>query len=357
VASKQKRDLSVNWTNLFGLAWRPDNEEIWFSGGQGTVRNSVYGVSLTSGVRLVYDAPGSLRLLDISPQGRVLLNLLNARGHVFFQASGAAEERELSWLDWVTAADLSADGKTLLFYEWGAGVAARPTIYLRQTDGSEPIRLGEGKPLALSPDGKMALAVANSTPPHLVLLPTGPGEPRQLPRGAVEEFWWATWFPDGRRILFAGNESDLRPRSYVQNVEAGEPKRVLRDGLAASLVSPDGKRVVAQNMLDGSYSVWPLDGGEPERIPGMQPEEELLAWAADGRSFWLRSRDPRVIKLFQLDAATGRRALAREIAPPATGMIGFAPDPGGVRITPNGKAWVYSYWRVLHELYVADGLR
>jgi Tol biopolymer transport system component len=339
------------------LAWRPDGEEIWFSGARGRQRTAINGISLNGGaVRLVYDGPGSIRIHDVSAKGRSLVSVVHPRGHVYLQGLGIAEERSMSLLDWATSADLSADGKTLLFLEWGEGVSAKPTIYLRNTDGSDPVRLGEGKPLALSPDGKWVVAIENATPPHLILLPTGAGEPRQLPRGSIQEFWWAAWFADGKRILLAGNESD-RPRSYVQDIDGGEPRPILRDGLAASLVLPDGKRVVAQNVLDGSHSLWPLDGGDPERIPGIRQEEEVLAWTPDGKSFWLRSNDAASIKLYRVDASTGRRTLWKEIRPPSTGMAGFAPERGGVRITPDGKAWVYSYWRLFHELYLVDGLR
>ena len=70
---------------------------------------------------------------------------------------------------------MSADGKTLLFYEWGEGVGARPTIFIRTTDGSDAVRLGEGRPLALSRDGQWALAIQDDSPPQLVLLPTRTG--------------------------------------------------------------------------------------------------------------------------------------------------------------------------------------
>ena len=132
---------------------------------------------------------------------------------------------------------------------------------------------------------------------------------------------------------------------------------MLRDGLAGCLLSQDGTRIVAKNMLDGSYSIWPIQGGEPERIAGMQPDEDVMAWAEGGKSFWVRSQQPASIKIYHVDAATGRRRFHRQIEPPPTGLIGFSPERGNVRITPDGKVVVYSYWRALHELWVAEGLR
>ena len=42
-------------------------------------------------------------------------------------------------------------------------------VYIRKTDGSPAIRLGEGNGLSLSPDGKWALARLNSTLSPLIL--------------------------------------------------------------------------------------------------------------------------------------------------------------------------------------------
>ena len=55
-----------------------------------------------------------------------------------------SKERELSWLDYSYPADLSADGKTLLFDEEGGGGALDYSksggftyaVYFRKTDGS-----------------------------------------------------------------------------------------------------------------------------------------------------------------------------------------------------------------------------
>ncbi len=91
-------------------------------------------------------------------------------------APGEIKERDLSWLDWSTPNDLTADGKTVLFSESGEGGGPKYAVYLRKTDGSPAIRLSDGAGMALSPDGKWALARSNTTPAPLVLLPTGVGE-------------------------------------------------------------------------------------------------------------------------------------------------------------------------------------
>src|SRR5438552_15502776 len=107
------------------------------------------------------------------------------------ETPGSSRERDLSWFAGSVAADLSSDGKTVLFSEWGLfGVQENRTVYTRPTDGSNAKRLGEGKALALSPDGQWALALQqHSVPAQLILFPTGLGQPKPLPRGTIGEFF------------------------------------------------------------------------------------------------------------------------------------------------------------------------
>ena len=58
-------------------------------------------------------------------------------------APGEAREHDLSWLDWSVPSSLSPDGHMILFQEAGEGGGPRYAIYIRKTDGSPAIRLGE----------------------------------------------------------------------------------------------------------------------------------------------------------------------------------------------------------------------
>jgi hypothetical protein len=53
-------------------------------------------------------------------------------------------ERDLSLLDWSLLRDISPDGKLILFDESGEGGGAVHAVYVRRTDGSPAVRLGEG---------------------------------------------------------------------------------------------------------------------------------------------------------------------------------------------------------------------
>jgi serine/threonine protein kinase/Tol biopolymer transport system component len=351
----KKTTLSSGWMNLKGLDWMPAGDEVWFSANRTNRAQFIWAVTLAGKERLVLQAPGWMRLQEISRNGHVLLLQVNPRTRTVCRAPGASVERDLSWFDWSTAADLSRDGKTLLFYEWGEGVAGNPTVYLRKTDGQDAVRLGEGKALSLSPDGAWALALQTGPPPRLVLLPTGPGNEKRLPASGIVQFYSAVWFPDGKRILIVGEGPDHRPRSYVQDVAGGEARAVTDEPLQATLISPDG-RFMAGLGAGGEYELRPVDGGEHHGIAGTLTEDELVQWSPDGRFLYVRGPNDSAIDLFRVDLSSGRREPWKRIEPAdPVGLIGI--QLASVHVTPDGKSYVYTYWKALTDLYLVDGLK
>jgi Tol biopolymer transport system component len=356
----QKRILSSGWKSIGGVAWSPTGEEVWFSAGKSGV-NALYAVTLSGRERLVFQVPGNVGLQDISRDGRILMQRGIPRSRMMVSTAGSENERDLAWFDWSTSADISSDGKNLLFYERGAAVGAVPYVYLRKMDGSnEPVKLGEGKAFALSPDGKWALAVQESSGPQLVLLSTGPGQPRLLPRGSISEYHYASWFPDGEQILFTGLEAGHELRSYVQDISGGQPQPITEEGIIALLVSPDGKRIVAwapDSGPDGRYYLSPVDGTKATPIPGLEMGEMPIQWSADGRALYVRSSGDFTTNIYRIDLPSGRRELRKEIVPDQVGFLSLEGKPGGMQITPDGKSYAYTYWTALRDLFLAEGLK
>jgi hypothetical protein len=59
-------------------------------------------------------------------------------------------------------------------------------------------------------------------------------------------------------------------------------------------------------------------------------------------------------KIYRVEVLDGRRQLVHPLAPSdAAGLWNIWP----ALITPDGKSYVYSDYRVLSELYLANGLR
>jgi WD40 repeat protein len=355
--SGNRRALTNYWNNLRGLAWTPRAEGLAFGG---WVSSTYLGlVKLSGEQRDLARWPGSAVPWDISREGRVLTRDVGSRTEIAATSEGDAGTGKLTWFDFSTAADLSSDGRTLLLFEFGEGVGSRFTSFLRRTNGSEPSRLGEGKALALSPDQKWALTSINEPAPHLRLLPTGVGQPRDLPGGGIYVYHWACWLPDSRRIVFAGDEKNRRRRTYLQDVEGGPPTPFGEEGLRISVVSPDGKWLAGATD-DGRALLLSAEGGgkDPKPIRGVEPGEFLIQWGADGETLYVRGTEANPLTLYRVDLRTGKRTLWKQLRPAEeTGFVEFGAGPRGVRVTPDGRSVVYTYWTEQSNLYVIEGLQ
>jgi hypothetical protein len=337
---------------VWGLAWTPSGREIWFSAHDGSTPYALNAVTLSGRERVIARAPVNLNLQDISRQGSVLVTrgITTAETFGHLARDSGEGERNLTWMDRAVTMDITPDGETILYREIGEGLRAGGAVYVRKGDGSFAGPLGEGAAMALSPDGKWVLAIRGS-PVELVLLPTGPGEPRTLPRGNIEiPRTWFRWFADGKRILFMANEPGRPRRCFAQDIGGGAPKPVTPEGKVGCLVpSPDGKFVITRDA-----EMYSLEGGEPRPVPGLSRSERLIQWSADGRSIYVRNPEELPAKVYRIDLATGRRQLWKELAPS---------DPSGVDgipfiwITPDGRSYVYSYNRELSDLYLVEGLK
>ena len=355
--SGKYQKLSAGWSSAWGLAWSPSGREIWFTAAEVGRAQSLHAVTLSGESRVVLRAPARLLLHDISKHGRVLLARETARGGLMCLPPGQKEERDLSWFDWSTAADISPDGRTVLFCERGEGTKAAPTAYLRAADGSPAVKLGEGRPLALSPDGEWAALAKGGSRETLVLLPTGPGEPRTLPSGTITGFVEAAFFPDGKRILILGTEDGFARRCYVQALDSGDPRPVSPAGASVDFtgnpISPDGRSFAARG-AEGKIVIYPVAGGMPEAVKGLDAGSVPVRWSADGRFLFAFAREHVPARVYRLNLTSHVRELWRELLPAdATGIVGIST----VDLSSDGRAYTYTYDHRMSELYVAEGLR
>ena len=206
-------------------------------------------------------------------------------------------------MDFSWVSDISDDGRRILFSEQGVAGGPGYAVYLRGTDRSPAVRLGKGLSQYLSPDGRWALAI-DLTQNTLVILPTGPGEPRTVPAHGIKAYSFAGWFPDGKRILFAGFEEGKASRMYVQDLDGGAPRAVTPEGVAvrSNTLSPAGTSVVAP--LRGVLTAFPIEGGDPQPVKGAESEDVPVRWRGDGKVLFVRQgRLP--ARVFALDSADG----------------------------------------------------
>ncbi len=360
--SGHKKDLTREWYGTQGLAWTPDGQEVWFTASELGLFHYITAVTPSGKQRLVTRVPGSLVLFDIWQDGRVLLARSDRRREVMALYGGTAKERDLSWLDYSYPADLSADGKILLFDEEGIGGGVQYgdaqdltyAVYIRNTDGTPAIRLGEGAAAALSPDQKWAIVQTPSSPEQLRLLPTGAGETQSLTNDAINH-QWARWFPDARRFVFSGNEPQHGVRLYTQDVSGGKPKAISPEGVdaVAFAISPDGQSVLGIGPDQKGY-LFPAAGGDSRLVNGMDSGDIPINWSQDGRSIFLYRTGEVPAKVYRLELATGKKTVWKQIAPlDPTGVSTIGP----ILMTPDGKTYVYGFHRTLGDLYLVEGLK
>jgi hypothetical protein len=122
-----------------------------------------------------------LNLLDVAADGRLLVVQVLDRSGLLCQRRGESRERELAWLDGSVVRDLASDGSAIVFSEFFQGRLPKGGVFLRKTDGSPAVRLGDGWGWGLSSDGRWALTLTPGQPTEIVLLPTGPGAAKRIP--------------------------------------------------------------------------------------------------------------------------------------------------------------------------------
>jgi eukaryotic-like serine/threonine-protein kinase len=338
----------------FGLAWSPDGKEIWES-----ESNTLFAQRLDGERRYLSSSVGGVALLDIASDGRMLLTSEDTRREMVGKAPGTAPELNLSWFDWSAPRALSADGKTVLFEEQNRGTSSGYPMYLRGTDGSPPLRLGDGMGLALSPDGQWALTLADPFGnPRLTLIPTGPGQARELDLG--DDFRpqpWANWLPDGSGALLAGTLGGGGARLFFHDLKSGAPTPVTPEGTRftydANALSPDGAWIATVSAEGGLYR-YPIHGGDGQPIPGGEPGDFPIQWDAGGNHIYVYQPGGLPTRIYKLDISTGQRTLWKELQPADRAGV-FTVNM--IYMTRDGESYVYSYRRMLSDLYLAERSR
>ncbi|MGH7681556.1 MAG: hypothetical protein ACRENN_06170, partial [Candidatus Eiseniibacteriota bacterium] len=355
------RRLTGGWKSIQGLAWGPNGKDLWFTAAEEGPIRSLYVVSPKGKVRTVLRVPGSLVLQDISRDGRVLLGQATYRYGIAGHRPGDPRDRDLTWLDWSAGRDISADGTAILFTESGEGGGPQYGVYLRKTDESPAVRLGDGEGLALSPDGQWALSVLRGDKPRPMLLPTGAGQARELPAGVIREYQAGSWLPDGSHVAFLGSEPGHGARLYVQSVSGGDPSPVTPEGVmgfgfGTHTISPNGTEVVLKDST-GIVTAWPLLGhGSPRPVSGLVASEVPIRWSADGRYLYtaLPAMDRRISKLSRLDPGSGAKTPWATLEPPEGGGVRRVGNP---MISADGGTYAYTYGSLNADLYWVEGLK
>lgn len=355
-ATRHRKVMSPLWLSVRGLSWDPSGDSLWFSAseaqGERERPRAVYRLTLAGNLKRVLSESSDLTLHDVSRDRVLLLSRDVERYEILASASGV--DRDLSWLDFSRADDLSPDGGSILLTVEGEAAVKDYEVYVRNVDGSPPIKLGPGYGAAISHDGQWALAIApfgNGTDavPQLALLPVGKGAGRRLTQDSIAHNS-AGWFPDGQHIVFVGSTPGHAVQSWIEDLNGGAPEPITPEGVSGTLVSPDGKFLSAMDE-NGAIWIYPIKGPKPELLNGTEKGDVPVGWGQDEKQFYVARSGRLPITVYRLDLLTGKRDLVREFAP--RDSAGVIPDISSVFARGKGPTLVYSYFRLQSDLYLA----
>jgi eukaryotic-like serine/threonine-protein kinase len=346
--------LSSGWESEDGLAWTPDEKEIWFTAVERGGDRELLGVDLAAHVRKILALPMGMRLEDVASDGRVLI-ILDSERLAMAAAARNGKAAEISWHDWTVAKDMSTDGQLILFEDASEAAGNQYSIGIRKIDGSLPVELGPGSSGGLSPDGKWAISILPGSPGKVTLVPTGAGQQRTIPTPGLEEIHSGAghFLADGRRFTLNASEHGHGVRCYLLNIDGGKPVGITPEGITGGIVSPDGKYVLRSNK-PGMLAVYPIPDGAPRPIPNLEAGFSPIEWTEDDSSVYLYHRGSVPTSVYEVKVTTGQKRLVQELAPETTtGVVSITP----IVMTRDASRFAYSYYQLVSVLFVISGLK
>jgi Tol biopolymer transport system component/tRNA A-37 threonylcarbamoyl transferase component Bud32 len=345
--------LSTN-ASVEGLAWRPDGKEVWFAGTKTSGwADTIFAVTPAGKERAILSLP-SLRLHDISKDGRVLLSRETWRRQIRGLFPGDTSEHPYSWLDDTEVTAISADGRFISIYEAGEiyYLENNSLAYYRGTDGSPAVRLGVGT-AAISPDGRWVLIASNHMNPKLPLQlqPIGPGGARDLPTPGLIAFDHLVWSDDGRQVVYEGETDERKWNIYKQAAAGGEPLLVRRDSRDTDpVISPSGDTVALREGR-GGISLYRGNESQPVPVKAAWENEYPIRFVKSGKALLVAEQTGDALALTVIDLASGHRETWKRI-----------PDDYSSRAnqlfvaTPDLKYYAYPFPRYSSVLYTVENL-
>ena len=187
-------------------------------------------------------------------------------------------------------ADFSRDGKWVVYVTYPDRV-----LWHSRADGSEAVPLTHGSLHAalprISPDARLVAFTGDFDGRGLRpwIVPMSGGEPRlaaQLDAGTSTEVG-PTWSPDGTKLLFRLNRSQLQHVLAILDLATGRTEHLPdSEQKCNERWSPDGKRIIATPYTQGRIDLFEVRRGEWTRLSDMRVDYPNWSHNGDYVYFW-----------------------------------------------------------------------
>jgi Tol biopolymer transport system component len=344
---KKTTKTSGLYSDVAGLAWRPNGREVWFTAAPSGNLRSIRGMDTAGHERLVYAAPDQLTLQDISKTGDLLvLRNLDSSSIFIGHLHGQAETSEVAGPDWPLLGDLSNDGKQMVYQESGSAFP-RPVLYIRSSGDGQIKPLGEAKLSAsISPEGSAVLALTNEPCSRVVMF--APDRPSRILTRSNLCVSSVSWLPNGQKFVFVGGDREQSSRCYVQSVDGSGLKPLsIGENARCGLVSPDGKYVLAGSGSD--YYKVPVDQSAPPVKADYPAHYVPIRWIAGDRIEAIEEYG--VSEIDTIDIGSGEIAGRQPIQLPSdVESVSF------LKIDAENDTYAFSATKRSSNLFVIKGL-
>ncbi len=346
------RRLTPSYSTGRSMCWTPDGKELWYTASVQGEDPGLYAVTLAGKIRTVLHSPTELVVEDISSSGKVLLE--SVRFQIELGVKRGSDESARDFASSVDLGSMSPDGQWIV-YNLFQGDDYQS--YVRKIDGEAPVKLGDGYAAGITADASMVAASQNAQPHKLYLYPTGVGESRVIDIGELTAAFGTfendlTFSRDGRFAAFSGFDKSGEIRDYLLDLHDGKMRAITPPGTRSGKLSPDGTRIAIHDVAAEKYVLVDVASGKVSDIPGLEKDDEVLGWNADGSGInvWNQQLPARVS---QVDVASGKRQLIQTVEPLA--MLGSM--YARMVTSADGKTAAYRVRRGLYAIYIADGLQ
>jgi Tol biopolymer transport system component/predicted Ser/Thr protein kinase len=336
------------------LAWLPDSRHVVLASGGAKPAEVVLQDTESTASRLLLRSASAAFGPSVSPDGQRLafhagvadsdiMEVLIESGAVRpLRATGVPER----------GPDYSPAGDRFVYTDFASGASE---LVIREADGSHPVQLTTGNPNSdyhmgqsrelarFSHDGRRIAFVGEG---RVWVLPSEGGQPVAI-SPAGENAYAVAWSPDDRAILYArgGNGPNL---AKIDSTGQGQPLQVRR-GVVSSPFETLNWSARGDLTYSGSGGVHTCkEDGSGDRL--------LVAGATNGvfnpkgDLFYAMRRDDGQMRLLTVEAATGREVSSRIVAVPTIAAV------GNLSFHPDGKRIAFSMQQNLYDIWMLDGL-